>query len=219
MRDRSFIFWNNPDISKYFRKKECDFRVKEKLSKIKNRNKMNALDLGCGGGRHVELLCKIGFLVYGIDISPEMIKTTKNRVLGIYNQPKFIGEGSISDIPFDDNFFDVVVATGVLHQAKNLIEYEIAVKELSRITKEGGVVCLNIFTNKVLDETYVKTNDDEFSYITKEELPMCLLDKNTFYKLMEEYDFTLAEELSEDVKQENTGPRAVLRCNFIKKHI
>lgn len=68
-----------------------------------------------------------------------------------------------------------------------------------------------------MDETYTKTNDDEFSYITKEGLSMCLINKNTFYKLMKKYNFTLMEELSEDVKQENTGPRAALRCNFIKK--
>lgn len=217
MSDKLFVFWNNPNISRYFRKKECDFRVEEKLSKIKNRNKMNALDLGCGGGRHTELLCRIGFLVYAIDISPEMIKTTKNRIRKIHNQPKFIGKGSILNIPFNDIFFDIVVATGVLHQVKNLIEYEMAVKELSRVIKENGVICLNIFTNKVLDETYTKTNDDEFSYITKEGLPMCLINKNTFYKLMKKYNLTLMEELSEDIKQENTGPRAALRCNFIKK--
>lgn len=219
MNNGPFVFWNNLNTVEYFKKKPHDHRVEKKLSEIKNSKEMNALDLGCGGGRHTELLCKKDFFVYSVDINPEMIKATKKRVKKIKNQPKFIGKGSILNIPFCSDFFDVIIATGVLHQGKGLIEYELAIRELSRVIKENGVICLNVFTNKILDETYVKKGDDEFSYITKEGLPMCLLDKNTFYKLMKKYNLILTEELSEDIKQESTGPRAVLRCNFKKMSI
>ena len=45
---------------------------------------------------------------------------------------------------------------------------------------------------------------------------MTLLPKELFYTLMEAEGLQLETELAEDIKLENTGPRAVLRSNFIK---
>jgi ubiquinone/menaquinone biosynthesis C-methylase UbiE len=119
------------------------------------------------------------------------------------------------NLPFASETFDVVITTGVLHQAKNVNEYEAAIKELSRVMKPNGLVCLNIFTSLVLDESYLRLSD-AFVFQTKEGLEMTLLSKTTFYELMLWYGLVLEEELSEDVVEENTGKRSVLRCNFVK---
>ena len=37
------------------------------------------LDLGCGTGRHDELLCDKGYVVHGVDISEEMLKIAETR--------------------------------------------------------------------------------------------------------------------------------------------
>lgn len=212
-------FWNDDKIVEYFESKPADPKIVNKLSQVKNASELSALDLGCGGGRHTEMLCNMGFETYACDINPAMIAATKKRVqnyIPTNEMEKRIKEGTILHIPFNDNFFDVVVTTGVLHQAATLDQYESALKELSRVTKTGAIVCLNIFTNKELDPTYEAVAGEEYSYVTKEGLPMTLLPQELFYKMMAQNNFTLEEELSEDVKQENTGVRVVLRCNFIK---
>jgi len=201
---------------KYFKDKPADYRIKERLEEFEpsQRNTMTALDLGCGGGRHTELLVQLGFITHILDPNPQMLKCTTQRVGA--HLLKSVKRGSIVKLPFADKVFDIVVTTGVLHQAKNLCEYEQAIRELARVMKPSGVLCLNIFTAKVIDES-MSALKSSFVYETKEGLIMTLLSRECFYKLMEWSGFSLEKEISEDIVSENTGPRAVLRCNFIKK--
>lgn len=212
---KTFIFWNNRDIVKYFSDKPADHRIKERLEKINQaeRESMKALDLGCGGGRHTDLLVNLGFQTYAIDPNPVMLHATTKRLKS--NGLKGVRRGIMTKLPYEDNIFDVVVTTGVLHQARNLAEYEQAIHELSRVVKKSGVVCLNIFTSKAIDGSMLKT-DHAFSFQTKEGLYMTLLDKKCFYEMMSWNGFSLENELAEDIVSENTGTRSVLRCNFIK---
>lgn len=212
---KTFFFWNNREIAEYFKDKPADYRVKERFEKIEacDRKSMKALDIGCGGGRHTELLVSLGFQTYIIDPNPRMLQVTTKRV-GT-DVLKSINKGVMTKLPFQDNIFDVVVTTGVLHQARSIDEYELAISELSRVVKKSGIVCLNIFTSKVVDESMTKT-DRMFLYQTKEGLFMSLLDKKCFYEMMTWFGFSLENEIAEDEVSENTGPRSVLRCNFIK---
>jgi ubiquinone/menaquinone biosynthesis C-methylase UbiE len=179
---------------------------------------MNALDLGCGGGRHTEMLITKGFQTYAVDINQAMLEATRERVahLGIENTP-VIKEGSITSIPFPDDFFSVVVTTGVLHQARSQEEYRTAIAELSRICKSGAVILLNIFTNRDIDPTYTFLDKEKTVVKTREGLLMTLLPKELFYSMMSECGLLLDEEYVEELKQENTGPRTVLRARFLKQ--
>ena len=40
---------------------------------------MTILDLGCGTGRHDELLCDKGYILHGVDISEEMLEVAESR--------------------------------------------------------------------------------------------------------------------------------------------
>jgi ubiquinone/menaquinone biosynthesis C-methylase UbiE len=212
---KTFHFWNSDKNIKYFKEKPADPRIEKRLLELKDNSNTDlvALDLGCGGGRHTELLLKLGFSTHVIDLNPQMLKCTKNRV-GVKNL-KTLKRASITKLPFPDKIFDVVVTTGVLHQAKNITEYQAAISEVSRVLKIGGIICLNIFTSTRLDPTY-KKNKDVSSFQTKEGLDMTLLSKDMFYEIMNWYNLKLEKEISEDFVQENTGERSVLRCNFIK---
>ena len=143
-----------------------------------------------------------------------MIKTTKKRVVKCVDNLT-IKKGGINNIPFNEKF-DVIIATGVLHQAKSFEEYEKAIKEIDRVSKKGTLVCMNVFTNKTMDKTYQVINQKHTVVITNEGLWMTLLSKNDIYALFLKYGFNLEKEISEDIKMENTGPRVVLRANFIK---
>lgn len=215
---QTFNFWNSPKNVSYFRDKPADFRIRGRLERLLGEsvtnNGLTALDLGCGGGRHTEMLLDMGFKTSILDLNPQMLRCTIKRVGR--SRLASVAKGSITRLPFKDQAFDVVVTTGVLHQARSLHEYELAIGELARTVKAGGVVCLNIFTSSILDETYIRL-PQAFVYQTKEGLDMSLLPKSTFYELMNWYGLALEEEVSEDVVDENTGKRSVLRCNFMKK--
>src|SRR5690242_1015787 len=67
------------------------------------------LDLGFGDGRNLPLLHDLGFEVYGVEISADICELTRNRMkrLGVTVE---LSTGSNSNIPFDDEVFDFIIA-------------------------------------------------------------------------------------------------------------
>jgi SAM-dependent methyltransferase len=56
---------------------EVDYIIK--LIKENSNEAKTLLDMGCGTGKHAELLCNKGYIVHGIDLSEDMLKIAKNR--------------------------------------------------------------------------------------------------------------------------------------------
>lgn len=214
MNDKDF--WNSQDITTYFASKPADPRIEAFLGHYQVIPGSRALDLGCGGGRHSELLAKRGFTVMSIDVNPQMLATTKERLARAGLNAE-VHDGSILDIPYPDATFDIVVTTGVLHQAESAEQYEQAIAELARVMKSGAYVLLNIFTNKDWDDTYTTVTKDGLTVRTKEGLLMTLLPRDVFVLLMEKHDLILTDEQGQDTKMENTGPRTVYRAFFQKR--
>ena len=209
-------FWNADDMVAYFAAKPADPVIVDRLARVPATPNMNALDLGCGGGRHSELLAQHGFNVTSVDVNPAMLRHTAER-LQKQNLTTRLARMSIVHLGLASDQYDVVVSTGVLHQAKSLGEYDRAVAEVSRVMHSGGLFTMNIFTNSVWDSTYIVPSPDEpGTVVTQEGLWMTLLSREDFYSLAADHDLQLEEEVTEDVRQENTGPRAVLRAHFLK---
>jgi len=99
-----------------------------------------ALDYCCGLGGITLELAKHGAYAYGIDISPEEIKTaTQNAVDNDYaDQTKFLAMDA-ENLEFGDDFFDIIVCSGVLHHLDLIIAYS----ELFRVLKpDGEIICM-----------------------------------------------------------------------------
>ncbi len=114
---------NTFDVS-YFKDKKC-------------------LDMGCGGGRYSIALNFLGASeVTGIDVSETGIADAKLRAqkLKILNTDFIIYDGKT--LPLNDNHFDCVIWSGVLMH----MEYpELAVKEVSRVVKPGGMLYMLVY--------------------------------------------------------------------------
>lgn len=216
MNKAEFDFWNNPDMVGYFASKPADPVIADRLAQLEVPQGAPALDLGCGGGRHSQLLAEMGFSVYGVDVNPAMIEATRLR----FEQRGLSGsftQMSIGELGFRDNSFSVAVSTGVLHQAKTLDEYNRALSEISRVLNNNGLFSMNIFTNSVWDETYtVPDKNEPYTVVTQEGLWMTLLSKDMLYKMASTHNLLLEQEVIEELRQENTGPRAVLRAHLRK---
>ena len=68
-----------------------------------------ALDAACGTGRHARHLVDCGHDVVGVDLTPQMLDLARDRVRGA----RFV-EADLTDIPADDDQFDLVVVARVL---------------------------------------------------------------------------------------------------------
>lgn len=107
----------------------------EIIKSILNYNPKKLLDLGCGTGNILMKLCDEDIDLYGIDISPEMIKIANNNLNGIAD----LKVSDAENIPFEDNMFDVVVCNAAFHHYRNPI---IVLNEVHRVLKKGGVLIL-----------------------------------------------------------------------------
>ena len=88
----------------------CPYYFLYKIKKtLKNNNFYRFLDLGCGSGRHCELLIKHGYQVYGCDVSSLAIKITIERIRNLNLKGKF-EVSNFNSLPYENEFFDVIIA-------------------------------------------------------------------------------------------------------------
>lgn len=120
-----------------------DENIPEIARIFKERGVKTILDLGCGTGRHTVYLTELGFKVYGIDISPEAIKMA-DSALKEKNLSADLITGSIyGRLPYEDNFFDAVIAVRVIHHEK-IENIRKTINEMERILKSGGLVFITV---------------------------------------------------------------------------
>lgn len=98
------------------------------------------LDIGCGGGRTVSKLAAIATQgkVYGIDYSPESVAVaSKTNRQWIDAGRVEIREGSVSQLPFSGDMFDVVTAVETHFWWPDL---SADIREIFRVVKPGGTL-------------------------------------------------------------------------------
>lgn len=93
------------------------------------------LDIGCGSGNYTGALNKFGFMIDGIDISPEMLQKAKTK----YSHIKWY-EGDARKLPFSSNSYDGATCVLATHHIKDI---GVAFKEVFRILSHGRFI---IFT-------------------------------------------------------------------------
>ncbi|MEH6549049.1 MAG: class I SAM-dependent methyltransferase [Pseudomonadales bacterium] len=91
------------------------------------------LEYGCGTGSGSKEWLELGAIVTGIDISHEGIKKAKEKIASSeYDADYFVMNAE--DTAFEDNSFDIVVGTGIIHHLDLVKSYQ----ELSRIIRVDG---------------------------------------------------------------------------------
>jgi ubiquinone/menaquinone biosynthesis C-methylase UbiE len=101
------------------------------------------LDAGCGGGRASVLMAECGAAeVVGLDLSERNVETCRMRAAqrGL-DQCSFV-QGSLLDVPFEDESFDIVWSNGVLHHTE---DPDRTLRELTRVLKPGGNFWLYLY--------------------------------------------------------------------------
>lgn len=101
------------------------------------------LDIGCGTGNVAITAAQRGAQVSALDIVPEMLETARENadVAGIATVDW--RTGSATDLPFEDNTFDVTLSCVGHIFAEPATE---AAAELVRVTKTGGTVAFTSWT-------------------------------------------------------------------------
>lgn len=143
----------------------------------------NILEVGCNSGNQVNALQSLGYNnLYGIDIMPYAVEKSKE-----YTKNINIIQGSAFDIPYRDNYFDLVFTDGVLiHISPNDISR--AMKEIYRTSKKY-IMGLEYFAK---DHTVIEYRGEKdrmwkgnFSQIYLDLFPNLKVRKEKFYPYLD----------------------------------
>jgi ubiquinone/menaquinone biosynthesis C-methylase UbiE len=96
------------------------------------------LDNGCGTGHFSEFLK--GLDVTGLDISARMLGYARKRYQKVI-------QGDAQNLPFTNDYFDLVLAKGLLHHLPNP---QRGVTEIYRVLRKGGEVVFSDTLNSIL---------------------------------------------------------------------
>jgi SAM-dependent methyltransferase len=99
------------------------------------------LEIGVGLGADHQQFAEAGADLYGVDLTKRAIYNTKKRfrLLGLKSSLTVV---DAEDLPFGDDYFDLVYSWGVLHVTPNTPR---AIYEVFRVLKPGGVAKIMIY--------------------------------------------------------------------------
>jgi SAM-dependent methyltransferase len=109
-------------------------RLKTEISGSRGKR---VLDLGFGDGRNMPLLHNLGMEVFGVEISQDICDLTQARMNRIGVDVN-LRVGRNSRIPYEDAFFDNVLACHACHYVDSGTQFSDNVREIARVTKSGG---------------------------------------------------------------------------------
>lgn len=124
---------------------DIDIYVFDQLLRGRIAPGMRVFDAGCGGGRNLVYLLRQGYEVFGNDASAEAIAKVRALASNVASGFSRTDAGSdfrheaIEDTSFEDASADVVIASAVLHFARDDAHFEAMVRALWRVLKPGGV--------------------------------------------------------------------------------
>lgn len=112
------------------------------LSKLNIVDNALILDIGCGGGKTMGMLSAKSqhSKIYGIDYSEDAVLTSaKENYKDVQSGKVIVKQASVSSIPFNDNFFDIITAIQTHYFWPDLKN---DIKEVYRVLKPKGEFAL-----------------------------------------------------------------------------
>jgi SAM-dependent methyltransferase len=116
---------------------------------------VSVLEIGCGLGRMVKPLARRFRKVYGVDVSPQMIRQGTERLKGLQNVKLWVNNGR--DLrPLPANQVELVVSYIVFQHIPDAEVIRSYIKEAYRVLKPGGIFKFQVYgrddSQKVAEE-------------------------------------------------------------------
>lgn len=103
---------------------------------------LQVLEIGLGEGSDSERLIRQGARWSGVDLTAESIDRVRTR-LALRDLPfEQLRQGSVLDLPFGDDTFDMVFSHGVLHHVPDIRQ---AQSEIHRVLRPGGELVIMLY--------------------------------------------------------------------------
>jgi SAM-dependent methyltransferase len=100
------------------------------------------LEIGLGEGSDSERLIRNGARWSGVDLTAESVERVRTRLMLRDLPHDELRQGSVLDLPFADDTFDMVFSHGVLHHVPDIKQ---AQREIHRVLRPGGELVIMMY--------------------------------------------------------------------------
>lgn len=202
------LFWKRAETAKEFEERPVSKYITDEIEEISKLSKIKkVIDVGCGGGRYSRYLHNKGYDVLAIDKYKEMaVSLEKDNIE--------FKQGEMAFLPVEDNTFDLILSTGVIHNATVRQEFIDTIKEFNRILKPGGYVILSVFTSDIITDDLEHIGQN--IYFVKGRPSMVLLPKEEINNICKENGFYIDKFVDEHVTDVGIGKRNVYTIRLRK---
>ena len=128
---------------------DIDIYLFDQLHRGRIAEGMKVLDAGCGAGRNLVYLHRRGFDVWGTDGDEHAI--TRARAQAAILAPSLPADHfrveRVERMSFENETFDVVISSAVLHFASDEEQWNAMLREMWRVLKRGGLFFARLATD------------------------------------------------------------------------
>jgi ubiquinone/menaquinone biosynthesis C-methylase UbiE len=99
------------------------------------------LEIGVGLGADHQRWAEYADELHGVDLTDRAVEHTRRR-LALFGLDSNLQVGDAENLPYEDDYFDIVYSWGVIHHSPNT---EFAIREIYRVLKPNGVAKVMIY--------------------------------------------------------------------------
>jgi ubiquinone/menaquinone biosynthesis C-methylase UbiE len=167
------------------------------------------LDAGCGNGRNLKWFYDNFFSFYGVDTNANRIEVAKEKYPNLANN---FSIQNLDVLSFDNNTFDHIICSAVLHFAQNTQHFLNMFSELVRVLKPGGSLFIRMTTLESMEQ-FAKPISNGV-YLLPDSANRFLLTDTLLSNLLSTYDLRFLEPIKYvNVNNERSMCTLVLRKN------
>lgn len=168
---------------------DTDIYLLDQIMKGRYKPTDKILDAGCGAGRNLHWFLNEKMDAYGVDLNAGAISDLKTAHPTL--SPDRFQSCPVEHLPFENNFFDHVISSAVLHFATSISQFQNMLAEMVRVLKSGGSLFIRM-TSDVGIEDKVKSIGDGV-YLIPDHSKRFLLTRSLLSDIFQKHPLSLIE--------------------------
>lgn len=121
-----------------------DIYLVDQMMKGRYRESDVILDAGCGGGRNLHWFLRNGIAIYGVDQNADAIGGLQRHYPTLAGR---FGVAEVESLPFENDRFDHVLSSAVLHFARDTAHFQQMMAEMVRVLRPFGSLFIRMTTD------------------------------------------------------------------------
>jgi SAM-dependent methyltransferase len=161
---------------------------------------MRVLDAGCGSGRNLVYLLREGCEIFALDADAQGVEHVRRLSASLATglPAENFQAGSIEEMPFPNEFADVVICNSVLHFARDEEQFRAMLNGLWKALRPGGMLFCRLGSRIGMDFERVR----EHIFVIGDGSEWFLVDEEMLLELTDEMDAVLVDPLKTTIVQD-----------------